>query len=69
MLLPMNFRKTAIALQPTPNIRAIVSSVEEELHNVRFSLGTIWRRIIETHHYHPARYRSFRSCFNTKQEE
>nr|VFJ56358.1 MAG: hypothetical protein BECKDK2373C_GA0170839_10538 [Candidatus Kentron sp. DK] len=31
MLLPMNFRKTAIALQPTPNIRAIVLSVEEEL--------------------------------------
>nr|VFJ53425.1 MAG: hypothetical protein BECKDK2373C_GA0170839_103935 [Candidatus Kentron sp. DK] len=29
----MNFRKTAIALQPTPNIRAAVSSSEEELHN------------------------------------
>nr|VFJ57241.1 MAG: hypothetical protein BECKDK2373C_GA0170839_105821 [Candidatus Kentron sp. DK] len=33
MLLPMNFRKTAIALQPTPNIRAGVPSSEEELHS------------------------------------
>ena len=33
MLLPINFRETAIALQSNPNIRAIVSSVTEELHN------------------------------------
>ena len=32
MLLPMNFRETAIALQSNPNIRACVSIVEEELH-------------------------------------
>ena len=35
MLLPMNFRKTEIALQPNPNIRAVVSIVEEELHVLR----------------------------------
>nr|VFJ67246.1 MAG: hypothetical protein BECKDK2373B_GA0170837_11883 [Candidatus Kentron sp. DK] len=33
MLLPINFRETAIALQSNPNIRAIVSSVEEELRS------------------------------------
>nr|VFJ42697.1 MAG: hypothetical protein BECKDK2373C_GA0170839_10024 [Candidatus Kentron sp. DK] len=33
MLLPINFRETAIALQSNPNIRAAVSSVEEALHN------------------------------------
>nr|VFJ63426.1 MAG: hypothetical protein BECKDK2373B_GA0170837_11261 [Candidatus Kentron sp. DK] len=33
MLLPINYRETAIALQSNPNIRADMSSYEEELHN------------------------------------
>nr|VFJ52719.1 MAG: hypothetical protein BECKDK2373B_GA0170837_103932 [Candidatus Kentron sp. DK] len=33
MLLPMNFRKTKIVPQPIPNIRALMSIVEEELHS------------------------------------
>nr|VFJ60127.1 MAG: hypothetical protein BECKDK2373C_GA0170839_107811 [Candidatus Kentron sp. DK] len=33
MLLPINFRETAIALQSNQNIRAAVSIVEEELHS------------------------------------
>nr|VFJ66217.1 MAG: hypothetical protein BECKDK2373C_GA0170839_11447 [Candidatus Kentron sp. DK] len=33
MLLPINFRETAIALQSNPNIRAAVSSVAEGLHS------------------------------------
>ena len=33
MLLPINFRETAIALQSNPNIRACVLIVAEELHN------------------------------------
>nr|VFJ60229.1 MAG: hypothetical protein BECKDK2373C_GA0170839_107912 [Candidatus Kentron sp. DK] len=32
MLLPINFRETAIALQSNPNIRAAVSIVAEEFH-------------------------------------
>nr|VFJ69392.1 MAG: hypothetical protein BECKDK2373C_GA0170839_12163 [Candidatus Kentron sp. DK] len=32
MLLPINLRETAIALQSNQNIRAAVSSSEEELH-------------------------------------
>nr|VFJ45046.1 MAG: hypothetical protein BECKDK2373C_GA0170839_10102 [Candidatus Kentron sp. DK] len=39
MLLPMNFRETAIALQSNPNIRACVSIVEEELHTALTASG------------------------------
>ena len=39
MLLPINFRETTIAFQSNQNIRAIVSSVEEELHTAHKASG------------------------------